>query len=172
MFHVVFYRPEIPGNTGNAIRMAAGCGAALHLVEPLGFAVEDAKLRRAGLDYHDRARLHVHRDLAAAWAAIRPPRVFAFTVQAEQCFSTASFQPGDALLFGPESVGLPAEVRAGVTRELRIPMRPGIRSMNLANSAAVAVYEAWRQQGYALPSAAEAITAAPETTASGPSTDA
>ncbi|MFC7343782.1 tRNA (cytidine(34)-2'-O)-methyltransferase [Saccharopolyspora griseoalba] len=151
MFHVVFFRPEIPGNAGNAIRMAAGSGAALHLIEPLGFSVEDSKLRRAGLDYHDRAALHVHPDLPSAWEAIGPERIIAFTANTERSFADVEYRPGDVLLFGPESVGLPEDVLAEAQLHVRIPMLPGIRSMNLANSAAVAVYEAWRQQGYALP---------------------
>ncbi|MEU5845454.1 tRNA (cytidine(34)-2'-O)-methyltransferase [Saccharopolyspora shandongensis] len=152
MFHVVFYQPEIPGNAGNAIRMAAGSGCALHLIEPLGFSVEDAKLRRAGLDYHDRAALHVHPDLESAWRTLNPQRVIAFTSKAEHSYETVAYRPGDVLLFGPESTGLPEDVLADVTLRVRIPMLPGIRSMNLANSAAVAVYEAWRQQGFAMPS--------------------
>ncbi|MGP4021675.1 tRNA (cytidine(34)-2'-O)-methyltransferase [Saccharopolyspora sp. 5N708] len=151
MFHVVFYRPEIPGNAGNAIRMAAGSGCALHLIEPLGFSVADAKLRRAGLDYHDRAALHVHPDLDSAWRALDPQRIIAFTSKAERSYHAVAYQPGDVLLFGPESTGLPEDVLDEVTMRVRIPMLPGIRSMNLANSAAVAVYEAWRQQGFAMP---------------------
>jgi tRNA (cytidine/uridine-2'-O-)-methyltransferase len=151
VFHVVFYQPEIPGNAGNAIRMAAGSGCALHLIEPLGFSVEDAKLRRAGLDYHDRAALHVHPDLASAWRALAPQRIIAFTSKTERSYETVSYRPGDVLLFGPESTGLPDDVLAEVPLQVRIPMLPGIRSMNLANSAAVAVYEAWRQQGFAMP---------------------
>ena len=152
MFHVVFYHPEIPGNTGNAIRMAAGSGTALHLVEPLGFSVDDAKLRRAGLDYHDRAALHVHADLDSVWEALRPQRIYAFTASAERSYETISYRPGDVLLFGPESTGLPAAVLgADYLTPVRIPMLPGNRSLNLANSAAIAVYEAWRQQGFAMP---------------------
>lgn len=151
MFQVVFYQPEIPGNTGNAIRMVAGAGCTLHLVEPLGFSVEDARLRRAGLDYHEFASLRVHADLDTAWRELAGRRVFSFTRSAERGYSQVSYQPGDVLFFGPESTGLPAEVldseRAGT--RVRIPMLPGIRSMNLANSAAVAVYEAWRQQDFA-----------------------
>ncbi|SFT97048.1 tRNA (cytidine/uridine-2'-O-)-methyltransferase [Actinopolyspora lacussalsi subsp. righensis] len=151
MFHVVFYHPEIPGNTGNAIRMVAGTGSALHLIEPLGFRVTDADLKRAGLDYHDKAVLRVHPDLESAWRAIRPRRIIAFTVQAERSYETIDYRPDDVLLFGPESVGLPEGVLPSEpeTSRVRIPMVPGIRSMNLANSAAVAVYEAWRQQGFA-----------------------
>ncbi len=157
VFHVVFYHPEIPGNTGNAIRMAAGAGCALHLVEPLGFSVDDAHLRRAGLDYHDKAVLHVHEDLESAWRQIEPTRIVAFTTAAETSYESLTYRPGDVLMFGPESVGLPPEALASgrVPSDrfvrTRIPMIPGIRSMNLANSAAVAVYEAWRQQGFRMP---------------------
>ncbi|MFR9731830.1 tRNA (cytidine(34)-2'-O)-methyltransferase [Saccharopolyspora sp. MS10] len=153
MFDVVFYHPEIPGNTGNAIRMAAGSGCALHLVRPLGFDVSDARLRRAGLDYRDRAVLRVHDDWDALLAELDPPRVHAFTTSATTSLEQVRYRPGDVLLFGPESVGLPADVLASerITDQVRIPMLPGIRSMNLANSAAVAVYEAWRQQDYAMP---------------------
>lgn len=151
MLHVVFFHPEIPGNAGNAIRMAAGSGAALHLIEPLGFSVEDAKLRRAGLDYHDRAALHVHASLEACWEALRPERVIAFTARTETSYTDVDYRPGDVLLFGPESVGLPDELIEEASLRVRIPMLPGIRSMNLANSAAVAVYEAWRQQGFKTP---------------------
>lgn len=150
VFHVVFYEPRIPPNTGNAIRMVACTGATLHLVEPLGFELTDAHLRRAGLDYHDLANVVVHPDLDAALAAV-PGRVFAFTGGATRSFADVAYVPGDALLFGPEPTGLPAEVLADprLTDRLRIPMIPGIRSLNLSNSAAIAVYEAWRQHGYA-----------------------
>jgi len=151
VFHVVFYHPEIPGNTGNAARMAAGSGCSLHLIEPLGFDLDDAKLRRAGLDYHDKAALHVHPDLDSCWKALQPERIIAFSTQSEQSYETVRYRPGDVLLFGPESTGLPRDVLATATVQVRIPMLPGIRSMNLANSAAVAVYEAWRQQGFAMP---------------------
>ncbi|UNX56358.1 tRNA (cytidine(34)-2'-O)-methyltransferase [Georgenia sp. TF02-10] len=151
MFHVVFYEPRIPPNTGNAIRMVACTGATLHLVEPLGFDLSDAHLRRAGLDYHDLARVAVHPDLDSALAAVAPGRVLAFTGHASTSFADVDYLPGDALLFGPEPTGLPAEVLADprVTARLRIPMVPGTRSLNLSNAAAVAVYEAWRQHGYA-----------------------
>ncbi|PFG38293.1 tRNA (cytidine/uridine-2'-O-)-methyltransferase [Georgenia soli] len=150
MFHVVFYEPRIPPNTGNAIRMVACTGATLHLVEPLGFELTDAHLRRAGLDYHDLANVVVHPTLDAALAAL-PGRVFAFTGSATRSFADVDYVPGDALLFGPEPTGLPAHVLADerLTDRLRIPMIPGIRSLNLSNSAAIAVYEAWRQHGYA-----------------------
>lgn len=151
MFHVVFHEPCIPPNTGNAIRMVACTGATLHLVEPLGFELTDAHLRRAGLDYHDLARVVVHADLDAALAHIGPTRVFAFTGHGEVGFADVAYRPGDVLLFGTEPTGLPAEVVADprVTERVRIPMLPGARSMNLSNCAAIATYEAWRQHGYA-----------------------
>ncbi|WP_280179892.1 tRNA (cytidine(34)-2'-O)-methyltransferase [Nocardia cyriacigeorgica] len=150
MLKLMFHEPCIPPNTGNAIRLAAGTGCELHLVEPLGFDLSEPKLRRAGLDYHDLASVTVHPDLAAAWAALRPERVFAFTTQASTRFTDVRYQPGDVLLFGTEPTGLPAEVLADphITDLVRIPMLPGRRSMNLSNSAAVAVYEAWRQHGF------------------------
>jgi tRNA (cytidine/uridine-2'-O-)-methyltransferase len=151
MLRILFHTPEIPGNTGNAIRLAAVTGAELHLVEPLGFGFEDAQLRRAGLDYHDLAVLTVHRDLPAAWKALAPERVFAFTTGGEVVHTEVEYRPGDVLMFGPESVGLPADVLADphVTARVRIPMLPARRSLNLANSASIAVYEAWRQLGFA-----------------------
>lgn len=151
MFRILFYTPEIPGNTGNAIRLAAITGAELHLVEPLGFDFEDSKLRRAGLDYHDLAVLHVHPNLDAAWKALAPERVFAFTSDGETSYTDIAYQPGDVLLFGPESTGLPPEVKQDphVTSRVRLPMLPSLRSLNLANSASIAVYEAWRQHGFA-----------------------
>lgn len=160
MFHVVFYEPRIPPNTGNAIRMTAATGCTLHLVEPLGFDLSDAKLRRAGLDYHDLARVVVHPDWEGAVAHLAghgTGRIYAFTGRATRSFAEVSYQPGDALLFGPEPDGLPESVLTDprVTDRVRIPMLPGIRSLNLSNSAAVAVYEAWRQHGYAAPPAAE-----------------
>ncbi|WP_152189840.1 tRNA (cytidine(34)-2'-O)-methyltransferase [Georgenia satyanarayanai] len=150
MFHVIFHEPKIPPNTGNAIRMVACTGATLHLVEPLGYELSDAHLRRAGLDYHDLARVLVHPDVDAALAAVAPGRVYAFTGHATLGFSEVRYAPGDALLFGTETTGLPAEVLADprVTERVRIPMVPGVRSMNLSNSAAIGVYEAWRQHGY------------------------
>ncbi len=151
MFRILFYTPEIPGNTGNAIRLAAITGAELHLVEPLGFDFEDSKLRRAGLDYHDLAVMHVHPNLEAAFEALKPERVYAFTSDGETSYTDVAYQPGDVLLFGPESVGLPEEVKHDprVTARLRLPMLPSLRSLNLANSASIAVYEAWRQHGFA-----------------------
>lgn len=151
MFHIVFHRPLIPPNTGNAIRMVAGTGAHLHLVGPLGFDLDEKHLRRAGLDYHDLAQVTVHEDLDALWLALGGVRVFAFTTDATTGFGEVAYAPGDVLLFGSETTGLPAEVVADprVTATVRIPMLPGRRSMNLSNSAAVACYEAWRQHGYA-----------------------
>jgi tRNA (cytidine/uridine-2'-O-)-methyltransferase len=151
VFRILFYTPEIPGNTGNAIRLAAVTGSELHLVEPLGFDFEDTKLRRAGLDYHDLAVVTVHRTLDDAFAALLPARVFAFTSHGEKPFAEVGYRPGDVLFFGPESVGLPEDVLADprVTARVRLPMQPSRRSLNLANAASIAVYEAWRQNGYA-----------------------
>ncbi|MBD8506481.1 tRNA (cytidine(34)-2'-O)-methyltransferase [Hoyosella sp. G463] len=150
MFRVMFHEPRIPPNTGNAIRLAAATGSELHLVGPLGFDLSEPKLRRAGLDYHDLASVTVHEDLEAAWAALRPERVHAFTAHATTPHTEITYDPGDVLLFGPEPTGLSAEVLDDphVTNRVRIPMLAGRRSLNLANSAAVAVYEAWRQHGF------------------------
>lgn len=151
MFRILFHTPEIPGNTGNAIRLAAITGAELHLVEPLGFDFSDAKLRRAGLDYHDLAVVTVHPDIDAAWAALKPERVFAFTSDGEASYTEIRYVPGDILLFGRESVGLPEDIKHDphVTSRVRLPMLPALRSLNLANAASIAVYEAWRQNGFA-----------------------
>ncbi len=151
MFRVLFHSPRIAPNTGNAIRMVAATGAELHLVEPLGFDLSEPKLRRAGLDYHDLASVTVHPSLPAAWAALAPARVFAFTAQAEASFAEVSYQPGDVLMFGPEPTGLEPTTLADphITGQVRIPMLAGRRSLNLSNAAAVAVYEAWRQHGFA-----------------------
>lgn len=150
MFNLVFYEPRIPPNTGNAIRLVAATGAHLHLVEPLGFDLDDAKLRRAGLDYHDLANVTVHAGLQAAWKAIEPRRVFVFATTATTLHSDIAYELGDTLVFGPEPDGLPDAVLqdSAVTDLVRIPMLPGRRSLNLSNSAAVATYEAWRQLGY------------------------
>lgn len=148
--HVIFDNPVIPGNTGNAIRLCANTGAHLHLVEPLGFTFEDKHLRRAGLDYHDLAEVTIHPDFEACLAAIPGARVFAFTGHSTRWHTTVDYRVGDALLFGTEPTGLPEEHMAHprVTARLRIPMLPARRSMNLSNSAAVAVFEAWRQLGF------------------------
>ena len=150
MFRVLFFSPRIAPNTGNAIRMVAATGCELHLVEPLGFDLSEPKLRRAGLDYHDLASVTVHADLPSAWASIKPARVFAFTAHAESSFAEVRYQAGDVLMFGPEPTGLDAATLADphVTGRVRIPMLAGRRSLNLSNAAAVAVYEAWRQQGF------------------------
>ncbi|AWB83462.1 tRNA (cytidine(34)-2'-O)-methyltransferase [Corynebacterium liangguodongii] len=148
--HIIFDNPVIPPNTGNAIRLSAGTGATLHLVEPLGFSLDEKHLRRAGLDYHDLAEVVIHSNLNACFAALPGSRVFAFTTKATSFYHEVSYREGDALLFGTEPTGLP-EAHAfhpRVTDRLRIPMLPGRRSMNLANSAAVATYEAWRQLGF------------------------
>ena len=151
MLRVVFLEPRIPGNTGNAIRLAAVTGCELHLVEPLGFDLSDAQLRRAGLDYHDLATVTVHAGLDAAWAALGPARVFAFTAHASRPFTDVAYERGDVLLFGAEPDGLPDHALHDphVTDRLRVPMLAGRRSLNLSNVAAIAVYEAWRQLGFA-----------------------
>ncbi|WP_040774628.1 tRNA (cytidine(34)-2'-O)-methyltransferase [Nocardia pneumoniae] len=150
MFHLMFHEPCIPPNTGNAIRLAAGTGCHLHLIEPLGFDLSEPKLRRAGLDYHDLASVTVHANLAAAWEALRPERVYAFTTHATTRFTDVAYRENDVLLFGTEPTGLPEAVLSDphITDRLRIPMLPGRRSMNLSNAAAVTVYEAWRQLGF------------------------
>lgn len=151
MPRILFFEPRIPPNTGNAIRLSAVTGAPLHLVEPLGFTFEDAQLRRAGLDYHDLAHVTVHRDLQAAWDALLPARVFAFTTHATRSYADVAYEDDDVLLFGPEPDGLPEHVLADphVTDRVRIPMLPARRSLNLTNAASIAVYEAWRQRGFA-----------------------
>ncbi|MFP3396342.1 tRNA (cytidine(34)-2'-O)-methyltransferase [Brevibacterium sp. SIMBA_078] len=148
---IVFHTPEIPGNTGNAIRLAAVTGAHLHLVEPLGFDLSDAKLRRAGLDYHDLAHVTVHRSIDELWGHLGERRVIAFSTHTDNSFAEVDYQDGDVLLFGRESTGLPDEVvnDEHVDMTVRIPMLPARRSLNLANSASIAIYEAWRQHGYA-----------------------
>ncbi|MGD1172942.1 tRNA (cytidine(34)-2'-O)-methyltransferase [Mycobacterium seoulense] len=150
MFKLMFYSPRIPPNTGNAIRTAAATGCELHLVEPLGFDLSEPQLRRAGLDYHDLASVTVHPSLQAAWDALWPARVFAFTAQSATPFADVGYRAGDVLLFGPEPTGLDAATLADphITERVRIPMLAGRRSLNLSNAAAVAVYEAWRQHGY------------------------
>lgn len=151
MFHVVLYHPEIPPNTGNAMRLAANTGCTLHLIEPLGFDLDDAKLRRAGMDYRDKAVVRVHESLDAWWEAVAPERVVAFAKSGSTPHTELDYRPGDALLFGPESVGLPPAVLADhrLAATAHIPMRPGVRSLNLSNAVAVAVFEAWRQNGFA-----------------------
>lgn len=151
MFHVALLEPEIPPNTGNIIRLCANTGCQLHLIEPLGFELDDKRLRRAGLDYHEYAAVQTHANLDSCLASVQPTRVFALSTKGQRYYSEVAYQPGDLFLFGPESRGLPADVREGLPAEqvLRIPMCPGNRSLNLSNSAAVLLYEAWRQQGFA-----------------------
>ena len=149
MTRILFFEPRIAGNTGNTIRLAAGTGAELHIVNPL-FDFEDAKLKRAGLDYHDLAVVHTHDSFEAAVEALAPARIFAFTARTERSYTDVAYEPNDVLLFGPEPTGLPEDIlnHTAITDRLRIPMVSGRRSMNLANCASIAVYEAWRQQGF------------------------
>lgn len=151
VFDVLLYQPEIPPNTGNAIRLCANAGARLHLIEPLGFQMDDKRLRRAGLDYHEFARVRVHASLAAALNAIRPPRLFALSTRGQVRFDRPRYADGDAFLFGAETRGLPADVLEAVPQAQRLclPMRPDNRSLNLSNAVAVVVFEAWRQAGFA-----------------------
>ena len=150
MFDVLLFQPEIPPNTGNAIRLCANTGARLHLIRPLGFTLEDAQLRRAGLDYHEYARLQVHDSLEAALLTIAPRRLFALSTRGTTRFDVPRYREGDAFLFGPETRGLPEDVLAQVPagHRLRLPMRPDNRSLNLSNAIAVVVFEAWRQTGF------------------------
>jgi len=150
MFHVVLHQPEIPPNTGNLMRLCVNTGNRLHLIRPLGFDLDDARLRRAGLDYREYAHVDVHDGLESFIDAVDPVRLFAFTQYAETLYTEVAYADGDALLFGSESVGLPDAVleHPAVTERLRIPIAPGGRSLNLANAAAIAVYEAWRQADF------------------------
>jgi tRNA (cytidine/uridine-2'-O-)-methyltransferase len=151
MFHVVLFEPEIPPNTGNLIRLCANAGATLHLVHPLGFDLSEPQVRRAGLDYHEMACVLEHADLDTCRAALGAARLFALTTRATRCVYDVAFAAGDAFLFGPESRGLPQALLDTFAPErcLRLPMRAGNRSLNLSNAAAVTVYEAWRQIGFA-----------------------
>ena len=151
MFRILFHEPRIAGNTGAAIRLAAVTGSELHLVEPLGFDLEESKLRRAGLDYHDLAVMTVHPNLDAAFDAMPDAAVYAFTAQGEQRYTDISYQAGDILMFGAEPTGLPdgALNHPRVTARVALPMLAARRSMNLTNTASVAVYEAWRQHDFA-----------------------
>ena len=150
MFHVVFFQPEIPPNTGNVIRLCANVGATLHLVHPLGFELDEPRVRRAGLDYHELACVREHADFPACLAALGDARVFAITTRATRALYDERFAVGDAFVFGPETAGLPDDVLAAFAadRRLRLPMRAGNRSLNLSNAAAVTVFEAWRQLGF------------------------
>ncbi len=150
MFDIVLVQPEIPPNAGNVIRLAANTGARLHLVEPLGFSLDDKQLRRAGLDYHDLASVEVHRGWKECRAALAGRRMFAFTTKAKSNYADTQFRDDDVFVFGPETSGLPEAILAEFSpaTRLRLPMRPGNRSLNLSNTVAVVVYEAWRQTGF------------------------
>lgn len=150
MLDIVLYQPEIPPNTGNIIRLCANTGYSLHLIEPLGFDLDDKKLRRAGLDYREFQSLKVHPDLDTYISNCKPKNIYALSTKGTVCYSTVSYQPGDALLFGPETRGLPAEVRDGVGSDnvLRLPMQENSRSLNLSNTVSIVVYESWRQLGF------------------------
>lgn len=153
MFRIVLVNPQIPPNTGNVIRLAANTGCALHLVEPLGFSMEDKLLQRAGLDYHEYASVRRHADWDAFLATEQPDaqRCFAFTTRGTRLLGDVAWQPGDWLVFGSETAGLPPELRERFdpAQRIRLPMRPGQRSLNLSNAVAVSVFEAWRRNGYA-----------------------
>lgn len=146
MFNVVLYQPEIPPNTGNIIRLCANAGAVLHLIRPMAFELDDRRLRRAGLDYREWATVQVHDSLEAFERAASPSRVLGFSTKGIRCYANIRYQAGDALLFGPETRGLPERLLSA--RTLRIPMRPGNRSLNLSNAVAIVLYEAWRQRGF------------------------
>lgn len=150
MFHIVLFEPEIPPNTGNIIRLCANTGAALHLVKPLGFSLDDKQLKRAGLDYHEYSTMQVHENWDACKAALTGKRLFAITTKGSTRHTEIQFKADDVFVFGPETRGLPEEIRAEFTAEhrLRLPMLPDSRSLNLSNSAAVLLYEAWRQIGF------------------------
>ena len=150
MFEVILYQPEIPPNTGNVIRLCANTGANLHLIRPLGFDLDDKQLKRAGLDYHEYASMKVHDSLQDCLQTLPNSRLFAFTTKGSHPFHEVPYQAGDAFLFGPESRGLPSELLESLDPEqrLRLPMLPNNRSLNLSNTVAIAVYEAWRQCGF------------------------
>ncbi len=151
MFDIALYQPEIPPNTGNIIRLCANFGNRLHLIEPLGFELDNKRLRRAGLDYKEWAGVERHSDYASFIENTRPQRIWALTTKARQCLHQVDFAPGDMLLFGPETRGLPADILQDITERywLRIPMQPQSRSLNLSNAAAIACYEVWRQLNFA-----------------------
>lgn len=151
MFRIILFEPEIPPNTGNVIRLCANTGSELHLVEPLGFELDDTRLKRAGLDYREYAEVQVWPDLDGCLDELGRPRVFAFSTRGVTRFDQPGYAPGDVLLFGPETRGLPQPVLDALPREqrLRLPMLPGNRSLNLSNTVAIVVYEAWRQHGFA-----------------------
>ncbi len=150
MFHVILFEPRIPPNTGNVIRLCANTGARLHLIRPLGFAVDDARLRRAGLDYHEFSDMQVHDDLDHCLSALGEPRVFALSTRGRLRYDQPAFRAGDAFLFGREDAGLPDALLTALpeSQRLRLPMRAGNRSLNLSNAVAITVFEAWRQMGF------------------------
>jgi len=150
VFNIVLFEPEIPPNTGNIIRLCANTGARLHLVKPLGFELDDKRMRRAGLDYAEWAELELHENWQAFRSSSGPGRLFAATTRGQRAYTDISFQPGDYLVFGPETRGLPDAIldEIGTQQNLRIPMLEGSRSLNLSNSVAIILYEAWRQQGF------------------------
>lgn len=150
LLHVILYQPEIPPNTGNIMRLCANTGARLHLIKPLGFILDDRRLRRAGLDYRDWAHVTLHEELTACLAQLQPPRLWALTTKGQRSAFSVAFQANDAVLFGPETRGLPNELlhQLAPDQRLRLPMLSGSRSLNLANAVAIVVYEAWRQQGF------------------------
>lgn len=150
MFDIVLFEPEIPPNTGNIIRLAANAGFRLHLIEPLGFRINDRSVRRAGLDYGEMSSVHRHRDWNAFTTLFQDQRLFALTTHGTRSYAEVAYAPGDVLIFGPETRGLPASVLEDIPAEarLRLPMQPGSRSLNLSNAVAVVAYEAWRQQGF------------------------
>jgi tRNA (cytidine/uridine-2'-O-)-methyltransferase len=150
VFHVILHEPQIPGNTGNVIRLCANSGCRLHLVRPIGFTLEESRVRRAGLDYHELARVTIHDSLENCLAAVGARALYCIETVGARAYSAARFRAGDALLFGKETSGLPPEVLAhgAVAERLAIPMRPGNRSLNLSNAVAIVVYEAWRQNGF------------------------
>ena len=151
MFHIVLFEPEIPANTGNIIRLCANTGTQLHLIKPLGFELDDKKLRRAGLDYHEWVAVKEHESLAVFMAAIKPKRLFALTTKGKHPVSEVSFEAEDAFIFGPETRGLPGDILAdiGEAQCLYLPMQAESRSLNLSNTVAIVLYEAWRQLGFA-----------------------
>jgi tRNA (cytidine/uridine-2'-O-)-methyltransferase len=151
MFHVVLYQPEIPPNAGNIIRLCANTGSKLHLIHPLGFELSESRVKRAGLDYHELADVHEHADFDAFMRSVRPPRLFALSTRGPQRYTDVQYATGDALLFGPETRGLPQSMLDVLPADhvLRLPMRPDNRSLNLSNAVAVVVFEAWRQAGFA-----------------------
>lgn len=149
MFHIVLFEPEIPANTGNIIRLCANAGMQLHLIKPLGFDLDDKKLRRAGLDYHEWVSVQLHESLSDFFVKMQPSRIFALTTKGKTIYSDVVFEAGDTFLFGPETRGLPADVLQDIgERCLYLPMQPESRSLNLSNTVAIVLYEAWRQIGF------------------------